>query len=210
MLGQCIAEDYLNELNMRIQSQAENCTDAQVIYNFLEANGIGQTHTTFYIAYALHMESKSKLKIANEVFNLGIARNQWMIMYKFGVLELSWLLGEANVGGFVVDDEDEGFTEDEEGANKGCYRKECIGGLVVDEEDGGFTEDEEGVKKGMLSEGMFPISVGCRRLIVEVCATGVEGLVMDDEDGGFKEDEKVANKGCYWKEYFRLVQDVAD
>ncbi|KAK9160032.1 hypothetical protein Syun_006373 [Stephania yunnanensis] len=54
--------------------KAENCADAQVIYNFLEANGIGQTHTTFYIAYALHMESKSKLKIANEVFNLGIAR----------------------------------------------------------------------------------------------------------------------------------------
>ncbi|KFK31015.1 hypothetical protein AALP_AA6G057300 [Arabis alpina] len=54
---------------------AEHCADAEVIYKFLEVNDIGQTHALYYIAYALHMEFKSKVKTANEIFNLGISRN---------------------------------------------------------------------------------------------------------------------------------------
>lgn len=53
--------------------QAENCMDAEVIYSFLEANKIGQTHSSFYIAYALHMESQNKIKTANEIFNRGLS-----------------------------------------------------------------------------------------------------------------------------------------
>ncbi|KAJ4964948.1 hypothetical protein NE237_016797 [Protea cynaroides] len=51
-----------------------NCADAEVIYSFLEANKIGQTHSLYYISYALHMVSKSKMKKANDIFNLGISR----------------------------------------------------------------------------------------------------------------------------------------
>ncbi|XP_059291931.1 mitotic spindle checkpoint protein BUBR1 isoform X2 [Lycium ferocissimum] len=54
---------------------AENCMDAQVIYSFLEANKIGLTHSSFYIAYALHMESQSKIKTANDIFNRGLSVN---------------------------------------------------------------------------------------------------------------------------------------
>ncbi|XP_057502798.1 mitotic spindle checkpoint protein BUBR1 isoform X1 [Actinidia eriantha] len=54
---------------------AENCADAEVIYSFLEANKIGQTHSIFFISYALHMESKNKIKTANEIFNTGISRD---------------------------------------------------------------------------------------------------------------------------------------
>ncbi|XVF24493.1 hypothetical protein REPUB_Repub13aG0132800 [Reevesia pubescens] len=54
---------------------AEHCSDAEVIYGFLDANDIGKTHSAYYISYALHMESKSKMKAANEIFNLGISSN---------------------------------------------------------------------------------------------------------------------------------------
>ncbi|KAJ4702366.1 mitotic spindle checkpoint protein BUBR1-like [Melia azedarach] len=54
---------------------AENCNDAEVIFSFLDANDIGKTHSAYYIAYALHMESKSKMKAANDIFNLGRSRN---------------------------------------------------------------------------------------------------------------------------------------
>ncbi|KAJ8538339.1 hypothetical protein K7X08_014879 [Anisodus acutangulus] len=54
---------------------AENCMDAEVIYSFLEANKIGVTHSSFYIAYALHMESQNKIKTANEIFNRGLSMN---------------------------------------------------------------------------------------------------------------------------------------
>ncbi|KAK8647326.1 hypothetical protein V6N13_121070 [Hibiscus sabdariffa] len=54
---------------------AEHCSDAEVIYSFLDANDIGKTHSAFYIAYALHMESKSKMKTANDILNLGISSN---------------------------------------------------------------------------------------------------------------------------------------
>ncbi|KQJ86192.1 hypothetical protein BRADI_4g03880v3 [Brachypodium distachyon] len=40
---------------------------------FLEANQIGDGHAVFYIRYASLMESKNKLKKANEFYNLGIA-----------------------------------------------------------------------------------------------------------------------------------------
>ncbi|RWR72761.1 mitotic spindle checkpoint protein BUBR1 [Cinnamomum micranthum f. kanehirae] len=53
---------------------ADNCADAEVIFSFLEANQIGQTHSSYYISYALHMESKNKWRKADDVFNLGIAR----------------------------------------------------------------------------------------------------------------------------------------
>ncbi|MBA0808804.1 hypothetical protein Gohar_024514 [Gossypium harknessii] len=55
--------------------QAEHCSDAEVIYSFLDANDIGKTHSAYYIAYALHMESKSKMKAANDILNLGISSN---------------------------------------------------------------------------------------------------------------------------------------
>ncbi|KAK7308524.1 hypothetical protein VNO77_42135 [Canavalia gladiata] len=54
---------------------ADNCFDADVIYAFLDANGIGKTHSDFYISYALHLESKNKFKAANQTFELGISRN---------------------------------------------------------------------------------------------------------------------------------------
>ncbi|KAH1064431.1 hypothetical protein J1N35_029418 [Gossypium stocksii] len=52
---------------------AEHCSDAEVIYSFLDANDIGKTHSAYYIAYALHMESESKMKAANDILNLGIS-----------------------------------------------------------------------------------------------------------------------------------------
>jgi len=59
---------------LRFFCQAENCVDAEVICSFLDANEIGKSHSAYYLAYALHMESKSKMKIANDIFNLGISR----------------------------------------------------------------------------------------------------------------------------------------
>ncbi|KAK2988170.1 hypothetical protein RJ640_020652, partial [Escallonia rubra] len=54
---------------------AESCVDAEVIYSFLDANKIGQTHAVFFISYALLMESKNKTKTANDIFNRGISMN---------------------------------------------------------------------------------------------------------------------------------------
>ncbi|CAM0946385.1 unnamed protein product [Alopecurus aequalis] len=54
--------------------QAGNCADAEVIFRFLEANQIGEGHAVFYIRYASMMESKNKLKKADEIFSVGIAR----------------------------------------------------------------------------------------------------------------------------------------
>lgn len=53
---------------------AENCVDAEVIYQFLQANQIGQSYSAFYVAYALHVESKKKIQTADEIFNIGISR----------------------------------------------------------------------------------------------------------------------------------------
>ncbi|KAJ0240132.1 Mitotic spindle checkpoint protein BUBR1 [Hirschfeldia incana] len=71
------AERYKDDLRyLKIWLEyAEHCADAEVIYKFLEVNDIGKTHASYYIAYALHMEFKSKVKTANEIFNLGISRN---------------------------------------------------------------------------------------------------------------------------------------
>ncbi|CAJ1932872.1 unnamed protein product [Sphenostylis stenocarpa] len=55
--------------------KADNCFDADVIYTFLDANGIGKTHSNFYISYALHLESKNKFKAAKQIFELGVSRN---------------------------------------------------------------------------------------------------------------------------------------
>jgi checkpoint serine/threonine-protein kinase len=54
--------------------QDENCVDAEIIYSFLDANEIGKSHAVYYISYALHLESKNKMKRANEMYNLGICR----------------------------------------------------------------------------------------------------------------------------------------
>lgn len=54
--------------------QVDNCFDKEVIYAFLDANGIGKTHSDFYISYALHLEFKNKFKAANQTFELGISR----------------------------------------------------------------------------------------------------------------------------------------
>lgn len=54
---------------------AEHCADAEVIYSFLDANDIGNSHAIYYIANALHMESKLKMKASDDIFNLGIRRN---------------------------------------------------------------------------------------------------------------------------------------
>ncbi|CAN0924299.1 Mitotic spindle checkpoint protein BUBR1 [Linum grandiflorum] len=67
-------KDDLRYLRVWLQ-YAENCDDAQVIYSFLEEYGIGKTHAEFYLAYALHLESKNKLKSANDIFFLGLSRD---------------------------------------------------------------------------------------------------------------------------------------
>ncbi|XP_020526249.1 mitotic spindle checkpoint protein BUBR1 isoform X2 [Amborella trichopoda] len=69
-------ERYKNDLRyLKVWLEyAENCSDAEVIYSFLDANEIGQNHAIYYVAYALHMESKNKMKKADEIFNIGIAR----------------------------------------------------------------------------------------------------------------------------------------
>lgn len=54
--------------------KAANCADAEVIYQFLEANEIGQSHSIFYSSYAMLLESKNKFKKADEIYNLGLAR----------------------------------------------------------------------------------------------------------------------------------------
>ncbi|QHO46506.1 Mitotic spindle checkpoint protein [Arachis hypogaea] len=56
------------------EQEADDCLDAEVIYAFLEANGIGKTHFDFYISYGLHLESKNKIKTANQILELGISR----------------------------------------------------------------------------------------------------------------------------------------
>lgn len=64
----------LSLIHIILVAQAENCADAEVIYSFLDANGIGKTHSAYYISYALHMESKNKLKVGNEILSLGLSR----------------------------------------------------------------------------------------------------------------------------------------
>ncbi|CAN1163052.1 Mitotic spindle checkpoint protein BUBR1 [Linum perenne] len=67
-------KDDLRYLRVWLQ-YAENCTDAEVIYTFLDENDIGKSHAEFYLAYALHLESKNKFKSANDIFFLGLSRD---------------------------------------------------------------------------------------------------------------------------------------
>ncbi|XP_068502654.1 mitotic spindle checkpoint protein BUBR1-like isoform X2 [Phaseolus vulgaris] len=67
-------KDNLRYLKVWLE-YADNCFDADVIYAFLDANGIGKTHSNFYIFYALHLESKNKFKAANQIFEFGISKN---------------------------------------------------------------------------------------------------------------------------------------
>lgn len=53
---------------------ADQCTDPEVVYNFLDVNGVGQNHSLFYIRYAACLEVKNKMKRADEIYSLGIAR----------------------------------------------------------------------------------------------------------------------------------------
>lgn len=53
---------------------ADQCTDPEVIYNFLDVNGVGQDHSLFYMRYATCLEQKNKMKRADEIYSLGIAR----------------------------------------------------------------------------------------------------------------------------------------
>lgn len=70
-------ERYKNDLRyLKVWLEyAENCDDAEVVYSFLDTNKIGETHSVFYISYANHLESKNKIKTANEIYECGISRN---------------------------------------------------------------------------------------------------------------------------------------
>lgn len=63
--------------------QAENCDDAEVVYSFLDTNKIGKTHSIFYIAYASHLESKNKIRTANDIYELGISRYAFLPLESF-------------------------------------------------------------------------------------------------------------------------------
>ncbi|GAB2289315.1 hypothetical protein Dimus_023619 [Dionaea muscipula] len=70
-------ECYKNDLRyLKVWLEyAENCADAEVIYSFLDANKIGQTHSVYYTTYALYMEGKRKIKMADDLFNRGLCVN---------------------------------------------------------------------------------------------------------------------------------------
>ncbi|GLJ22911.1 hypothetical protein SUGI_0432190 [Cryptomeria japonica] len=54
---------------------ADECADPEVVYSFLDVNGIGEDHSLFYMRYATCLELKNKMKKADEIYSLGIARN---------------------------------------------------------------------------------------------------------------------------------------
>eukprot|EP01018_Ginkgo_biloba_P032212 Gb_18619 [translate_table: standard] len=53
---------------------ADQCVDPEVVYSFLDVNDIGQDHSLFYTRYATCLELNNKLKKADEIYRLGIAR----------------------------------------------------------------------------------------------------------------------------------------
>ncbi|CAL9081741.1 unnamed protein product [Musa acuminata var. zebrina] len=53
---------------------ADHCADAEVIFQFLDANQIGQSHSIFYTSYAMHLEAKNRLRKADDILNLGLSR----------------------------------------------------------------------------------------------------------------------------------------
>ena len=65
---------YCSCVVFKMALQAENCVDSEVIFSFLDANEIGQTHAIFYISYAFQLEAKNKIKTANDIFNRGLLR----------------------------------------------------------------------------------------------------------------------------------------
>lgn len=65
---------YCSCVVFKMALQAENCVDSEVIFSFLDANEIGQTHAIFYISYASQLEAKNKIKTANDIFNRGLSR----------------------------------------------------------------------------------------------------------------------------------------
>ncbi|XP_023743815.1 mitotic spindle checkpoint protein BUBR1 [Lactuca sativa] len=82
ILEQCVRtfwheEQYKNDLRyLKVWLEyAGYCDDAEVVYSFLDTNKIGEIHSIFYISYATHMESKNKIKTANDIYECGIARN---------------------------------------------------------------------------------------------------------------------------------------
>ncbi|MQM19676.1 hypothetical protein Taro_052684 [Colocasia esculenta] len=89
---------------------AENCADAEVIYSFLEANRIGQNHSVYYISYALHLESKHKMKKASEIFNLGITRKAKPVE-KLEVLYRKFLARSAQRNRVTEDESTDGAAQ---------------------------------------------------------------------------------------------------
>ncbi|KAL4579156.1 hypothetical protein LXL04_015293 [Taraxacum kok-saghyz] len=82
ILEQCVRtfwheEQYKNDLRYLKAwlEYAGYCDDAEVVYGFLNTNKIGEMHAIFYISYASHLESKNKIKTANDMYECGIARN---------------------------------------------------------------------------------------------------------------------------------------
>lgn len=82
ILEQCVRtfwheEKYKNDLRyLKVWLEyAGYCDDAEIVYSFLDTNQIGETHSIFYISYATHLESKNKIKTANDLYGCGIARN---------------------------------------------------------------------------------------------------------------------------------------
>ncbi|KAL4579541.1 hypothetical protein LXL04_015691 [Taraxacum kok-saghyz] len=82
ILEQCVRtfwheEQYKNDIRyLKVWLEyAGYCDDAEVVYGFLNTNKIGEMHAIFYISYATHLESKNKIKTANNIYECGIARN---------------------------------------------------------------------------------------------------------------------------------------
>ncbi|KAL4573727.1 hypothetical protein LXL04_020543 [Taraxacum kok-saghyz] len=82
ILEQCVRtfwheEQYKNDIcYLKVWLEyAGFCDVAEVVYGFLNTNKIGEMHAIFYISYATHLESKNKIKTANNIYECGIGRN---------------------------------------------------------------------------------------------------------------------------------------
>ncbi|GAB5368426.1 hypothetical protein AAMO2058_001318500 [Amorphochlora amoebiformis] len=54
---------------------ADSCKEPIDLFNFMEANNIGTQHSLFYEAWALVLESRDQIALANEKLSLGFYRN---------------------------------------------------------------------------------------------------------------------------------------
>eukprot|EP00271_Cylindrocystis_brebissonii_P022775 TRINITY_DN8896_c0_g2_i1.p1 TRINITY_DN8896_c0_g2~~TRINITY_DN8896_c0_g2_i1.p1 ORF type:complete len:1258 (+),score=233.30 TRINITY_DN8896_c0_g2_i1:115-3888(+) len=54
---------------------ADCCAEPREIFQFLEANSIGQSHALFYEAYATFLELKRNYALANDIYSLGRSRS---------------------------------------------------------------------------------------------------------------------------------------